>query len=78
MLAKSNNGVFPKDAVYEAIDGSKTIPAHGTREMPIWGERFNLLSTCLTMLICLIGRWPGRIKVPKSSYENASSLLSII
>jgi hypothetical protein len=19
----------------------KTIPAHGTREMPIWGERFN-------------------------------------
>ena len=41
MLAKSNNGVFPADAVYETIDGSKKIPAHGTREMPIWGERFN-------------------------------------
>ena len=41
MLAKSNNGVFPTDAVYETIDGSKKIPAHGTREMPIWGERFN-------------------------------------
>jgi mono/diheme cytochrome c family protein len=41
MLAKNNNGVFPTDAVYETIDGSKTIPAHGTREMPIWGERFN-------------------------------------
>ena len=40
MLAKSN-GVFPADAVYETIDGSKKIPAHGTREMPIWGERFN-------------------------------------
>lgn len=41
MLAKNNNGVFPTDAVYETIDGSKAIPAHGTREMPIWGERFN-------------------------------------
>ena len=36
-----NNGVFPTNAVYETIDGLKTIPAHGTREMPIWGERFN-------------------------------------
>ena len=41
MLAKNNNGVFPKDAVYETIDGSKTILVHGTREMPVWGERFN-------------------------------------
>ena len=40
MLAK-NNGVFPTNAVYETIYGSKTVPAHGTREMPIWGERFN-------------------------------------
>jgi mono/diheme cytochrome c family protein len=41
MLAKNNNGVFPTNAVYETIYGSKTILAHGTREMPIWGERFN-------------------------------------
>jgi mono/diheme cytochrome c family protein len=41
MLAKSNNGVFPTNAVYEIVYGSKTIPAHGPREMPIWGERFN-------------------------------------
>lgn len=40
-LAKDNNGVFPTDAVYETISGMKTITAHGTREMPIWGERFN-------------------------------------
>ena len=40
-LAKNNGGVFPTNAVYEAIYGSKTIAAHGTREMPIWGERFN-------------------------------------
>jgi mono/diheme cytochrome c family protein len=41
MLTKNNNGVFPTNAVYETIYGLKTIPAHGTREMPIWGERFN-------------------------------------
>jgi mono/diheme cytochrome c family protein len=39
-LAKKNNGVFPTNAVYETIDGLKAIPAHGTREMPIWGYRF--------------------------------------
>ncbi|WP_027530044.1 cytochrome c [Bradyrhizobium sp. WSM3983] len=41
MLARNNNGVFPTNVVYETIDGMKTVPAHGTREMPIWGERFN-------------------------------------
>ncbi len=41
VLAKNNNGVFPTNAVYETIYGSKTIPAHGSREMPIWGEQFN-------------------------------------
>jgi mono/diheme cytochrome c family protein len=41
VLARNNNGVFPTNAVYETIYGSKTVPAHGTREMPIWGERFN-------------------------------------
>lgn len=41
VLARNNGGVFPTNAVYEIIYGSKTIPAHGTREMPIWGERFN-------------------------------------
>ena len=40
-LAKNNSGVFPTNAVYETIYGSKTIPAHGTHEMPIWGDRFN-------------------------------------
>jgi mono/diheme cytochrome c family protein len=40
MLAKNNNGVFPTNAAYEIIYGLKTIPAHGTREMPIWGYRF--------------------------------------
>jgi mono/diheme cytochrome c family protein len=41
LLAQNNNGVFPTGPVYETISGSKIISAHGVREMPIWGERFN-------------------------------------
>ncbi len=41
MLARRNNGVFPTETVYETINGMKGVPAHGTREMPVWGERFN-------------------------------------
>jgi mono/diheme cytochrome c family protein len=41
VLARNNNGAFPTNTVYETIEGSKTIAAHGVREMPVWGERFN-------------------------------------
>ena len=38
-LSKKNNGVFPFMRVYETIESGK-VSAHGTREMPIWGERY--------------------------------------
>jgi len=40
LLAKKNNGVFPFNSVYEVIDGRQLVIAHGTRDMPIWGDRF--------------------------------------
>jgi mono/diheme cytochrome c family protein len=40
VLAMKNNGVFPFKSVYESIDGRKTVMAHGTRDMPIWGDRY--------------------------------------
>jgi hypothetical protein len=40
ILAKKNDGVFPVNAVYEVIDGRKSVKAHGTREIPIWGFRY--------------------------------------
>jgi len=43
VLAKNNNGVFPLAAVYELVDGrgeNKIVMAHGTRDMPIWGDRY--------------------------------------
>ena len=41
ILARNNNGAFPAAALFETIDGSKAVAAHGSRDMPIWGERFN-------------------------------------
>jgi mono/diheme cytochrome c family protein len=40
VLAKKNSGVFPFDSVYEVIDGRKIVTAHGSRDMPIWGNRY--------------------------------------
>jgi mono/diheme cytochrome c family protein len=39
-LAKKNGGKFPFWQVYRVIDGREEIRGHGTREMPIWGARF--------------------------------------
>lgn len=39
-LAKNNGGKFPFWEVYETINGQTEVRAHGTREMPIWGDRF--------------------------------------
>jgi mono/diheme cytochrome c family protein len=40
LIAKRNGGVFPADVLYRVIDGRKTIRAHGTYEMPVWGLVF--------------------------------------
>jgi hypothetical protein len=35
-----HDGLFPVAEVTALIDGRTVIPAHGSREMPIWGARF--------------------------------------
>jgi mono/diheme cytochrome c family protein len=40
VIQKNNGGVFPVSAVYAVIDGSDVASVHGTRDMPIWGNRF--------------------------------------
>ena len=40
ILQRNNNGVFPTGRVYAVIDGRETIAAHGSRDMPVWGDRF--------------------------------------
>jgi len=40
VMARNNGGVFPFARVYEAIDGRISYPAHGSRDMPIWGNAY--------------------------------------
>ena len=40
LLAQRNGGVFPAQRVQQVIDGRTEVKSHGTREMPVWGERF--------------------------------------
>ncbi len=37
-LRKKQGGLFPVDEVYRIIDGREEYRAHGTREMPVWGN----------------------------------------
>ena len=39
-LSKRNGGIFPFARIYETIDGSQDVQAHGPRDMPIWGPRY--------------------------------------
>ncbi len=40
MMAKRNGGVFPMSRAYEVIEGAGV--GHGTRDMPIWGQDYNV------------------------------------
>ncbi|HSB76449.1 MAG TPA: cytochrome c [Terriglobales bacterium] len=43
-LAKRNNGTFPANHVYSSIVGDLNVPAHGTPEMPMWGNVYSSMS----------------------------------
>ena len=39
-IAKKNAGTFRFWQVYRTIDGREAVRGHGTRDMPVWGDRF--------------------------------------
>jgi hypothetical protein len=41
LLSQRNNGIFPWIELYAIIDGND-LEEHGNREMPIWGEIFDI------------------------------------
>lgn len=41
LISKRHNGVYPVKKVYEWIRDPHRIRAHGTKEMPIWGDRYS-------------------------------------
>ncbi len=40
VLSKNNNGHFPFTKVYQIIEGSPRVGVHGSRDMPVWGDRY--------------------------------------
>jgi mono/diheme cytochrome c family protein len=40
-IAAENGGTFPIETIYNVIADPDQNRAHGTSEMPIWGNRFN-------------------------------------
>lgn len=41
-ISKRNGGEFPRQKVYEAIDGRYRIAAHFRGDMPRWGARYRI------------------------------------
>jgi mono/diheme cytochrome c family protein len=39
-IAQRRGGHFPVAEIRASIDGRTGVPAHGRRDMPVWGERF--------------------------------------
>ena len=42
-IARRHNGSFPEIDVQQVISGQFTVTAHGTRDMPVWGDLFRSL-----------------------------------
>lgn len=39
-LARANGGVFPVERLQQVIDGRAAVAAHGSRDMPVWGDEY--------------------------------------
>jgi mono/diheme cytochrome c family protein len=39
-LTANNHGTYPFLEVFQIIDGRSQVSGHGTRDMPIWGRRY--------------------------------------
>jgi mono/diheme cytochrome c family protein len=40
LLSKNNGGKYPSLKVTSSIHGESALPAHGSKEMPVWGSLF--------------------------------------
>lgn len=39
-MTQRNGGTYPRDMVFQVIDGRKKVKGHGGGDMPEWGEAF--------------------------------------
>jgi mono/diheme cytochrome c family protein len=67
LISERNGGKFPFQKVYEIIDGSSALAAHGTRDMPLWGVRYRKEPMPLT---------PDQVSVTNAEVEQR--ILSLV
>ena len=39
-ISQRNDGKFPTVKIYQLIDGEGAMGPHGSKEMPVWGDRY--------------------------------------
>ncbi|MGA8215305.1 MAG: cytochrome c [Candidatus Sulfotelmatobacter sp.] len=44
LLSKNNGGKYPAMKVTSILRGTSDLPAHGSKEMPVWGPLFRSIS----------------------------------
>jgi mono/diheme cytochrome c family protein len=55
-LARRHGGTFPRALVEDTLAGRRGVPAHGTREMPVWSDRFEPTDTGATAVAAAYAR----------------------
>ena len=48
LISVRNGGKYPVQKVYEIIEGSAVVAAHGSRDMPLWGDRYRRSAAPIT------------------------------
>ncbi len=67
-LQKANGGVFPATQLLAYIDGRNARAAHGSRQMPVWGDVFMaatrddepVVAARIAVLVAFIGELQSR------------------
>src|SRR5215470_11342477 len=44
LISKQNDNKYPEIRVQRVINGEDEISAHGSRDMPVWGQIFRMMS----------------------------------
>ena len=56
-LTQRTGGSFPRERVIRVLTGDLVVTAHGSREMPVWSERFAPSDFAATAAAAIYARW---------------------
>jgi mono/diheme cytochrome c family protein len=56
LLTRQHTGTFPREYVIAVLAGERVVAAHGSREMPVWSQRFRPSATGATAVASIYAR----------------------